>query len=176
MDVVARMQPGSALSAATLRGALRTAYPNAGLTVRSAIESLDPAVQQPRFQAYLLTSFAVCALLLAAFGMYTVSSLDVALRRYEMGVRLSLGATAQELRWLVMRTSLGPVVMGVALGLVGSWWAGQFMQTLLVEGQARDPLMMALSAAILVGAAAAAAWWPARRAAKTDPATVLRAQ
>ncbi|MCP6756833.1 hypothetical protein NL533_34925, partial [Klebsiella pneumoniae] len=65
---------------------------------------------------------------------------------------------------------------GVAVGLVGAWWAGQFLQTLLTEGQARDPMMMAVAASILIAAGVVAAWSPARRASRTDPATVLRVQ
>lgn len=66
------------------------------------------------------------------------------------------------------------VVAGLAIGLAGSLWATQFLEPLLFHVEARDPATFAAAAGVLWAAALLAAWLPARRAARLDPATVLR--
>jgi ABC-type antimicrobial peptide transport system permease subunit len=100
----------------------------------------------------------------------------VTLRRYETGVRLALGATERDVSRRVILDTCRPVFLGVALGLIFSYWSAQFFQTFLRRVDGRDPWTYALVALTLVMTAIAAAWLPARRAASTDPATVLRAQ
>ena len=65
-------------------------------------------------------------------------------------------------------------VAGLAIGLAGSLWAAQFLRPLLFQVEARDPATFAAAAGVLVAAGLLAAWLPARRAARLDPATVLR--
>jgi len=176
MDVVVRTRSGASLTLASVRAMVAAALPQATVSMSDAASLLDPAVAQPRLQSYLFGSFALIALVLAAGGLFAVASLDVALRRYEMGVRMALGASADRLQRLVIAASLAPMVAGTAGGLLVAWWAGQFLQSLLVEGQARDPWMLLLSAAILIATGALAAWVPAHRASRVDPTTTLRAQ
>jgi ABC-type antimicrobial peptide transport system permease subunit len=145
----------------------------AGLAVQDALE---PSLKDPRFRAVLLGAFAVCALLLAAAGLYALAAFEVSLRRYEMGVRLTLGASAREIQRLVVFEALRPVVVGAAIGAVVAVWAGKFLQSFLYKVDAHDPWTMGLVALVLIMTAVAAAWMPARRAARTDPAVVLRAQ
>jgi putative ABC transport system permease protein len=124
----------------------------------------------------MFTTFGVVGLLLAAVGLYAVTSFDVAARRREMGVRLSLGASPRDLLQRVLRDSVRPALVGVAIGIVLSLWAAQFLQSFLHKVDARDPWTFGLVALTLVLAAVAAAWIPARRASRTDPTEVLRAQ
>jgi ABC-type antimicrobial peptide transport system permease subunit len=135
---------------------------------------LEPHIQRPRFQAQLFAVLAVIALLLAAVGLYAISSFEAARRRFEIGVRMAIGATARDVRRAVIRDALRPVVIGSVIGLGVSWWAAQFLQAFLVGVDARDPGTLALVALVLTSTAFVAAWLPARRAARTDPATVLR--
>jgi ABC-type antimicrobial peptide transport system permease subunit len=138
--------------------------------------TINPWLEQPRFQTWLFAAFAIIALVLTAIGLYAVASFEVSLRRYELGVRMALGATASEIRRVVMVHALRPVLLGVGLGCLGCWWAGRFLQALLFEVDVHEPFMYVLVAVLLVVTAAIAAWLPARRASRTDPAAVLRAQ
>lgn len=144
------------------------------VTSRAAGGRIRSALEQPRAQAIIFGSFGALGLLLAAFGLFAVASFDVALRRYEMGVRVALGASARQIRGLVVRDAVRPVVVGSAAGLLIAWWAGGFMQSLIHEVDARDPWTLALVILTLVATAVVAAWLPAGRAARTDPAVVLR--
>ena len=176
MEFVVRQRAGMALSAGPLRARLRAEYPSATVTIAEAETQLEPALQQPRLQAWLFGSFALIALALAGVGLFAVASLDVTERRYEMGVRLALGASPGRLHWRVVAGAIAPVTAGVGIGLLAAWWASSFLQAFLVDVHAHNPVLLALAAATLVLTAMGAAWLPARRAARTDPAVVLRAQ
>jgi putative ABC transport system permease protein len=95
-------------------------------------------------------------------------------RRTEIGLRMALGAQPTGIVRLVFRRVGVLIVAGLALGLVGSWWAARFIAPLLFQVEARDPTTFAGTAAVLVAVGVLAAWVPARRAARLDPATVLR--
>jgi ABC-type lipoprotein release transport system permease subunit len=75
----------------------------------------------------------------------------------------------------ILRTVVRPVIAGTAVGLAVAWWLGQFLQAFLVEVDARDPWTAVLVAGVLLVTALVAGVFPARRAARTDPAIVLRA-
>ena len=137
--------------------------------------TLDLQMQQPRFQALLFGSVAVIGLLLAAVGLYAVAAFDVARRRQEMGIRLALGATAGDLRHLVIGAALRPVAIGTVAGLIGAWWTARFLQAFVFEVDVRNPWTFGVVAVVLAVTAVLAVWRPAQRAAKTDPTTVLRA-
>jgi ABC-type antimicrobial peptide transport system permease subunit len=136
---------------------------------------LRPYYQRPRFQAVLFGIVAVIAVLLAAVGLYAVTAFDVARRRHEIGVRVSLGASQRDIQRLVLRTAVRPVAIGAAVGLLAAWWAGRYLQAFVFEVNARDPLTYAVVVGLLIATGIIAAWGPARRAARTDPTTALRA-
>jgi hypothetical protein len=176
MEFVVRQRAGLTLSAGPLRARLRAQYPSAAVTIAGAETQLAPVLQQPRLQAWLFGSFALIALTLAGVGLFAVSSLDVTERRYEMGVRLALGASPARLHWRVVAGSIAPVAAGVGVGLLAAWWASSLLQAFLVDVRAHNPAWLALAAVTLMLTGMGAAWLPARRAARTDPAVVLRAQ
>jgi putative ABC transport system permease protein len=95
-------------------------------------------------------------------------------RRTEIGLRMALGAQPAGIVRLVFRRLGALIVAGLALGLIGSWWAARFVAPLLFQVEARDPMTFSSTAAVLVAVGVLAAWLPARRAARLDPATVLR--
>lgn len=77
---------------------------------------------------------------------------------------------------IALARTLRPVLLGVGLGCLAGWWAGQFIQSLLFEVDAHEPRVYLLIAVILVLTAIVSGWLPARRASRTDPIAVLRAQ
>jgi ABC-type antimicrobial peptide transport system permease subunit len=87
---------------------------------------------------------------------------------------MALGAQPTGIVRLVFRRVGILIVTGLALGLAGSWWAARFVAPLLFHVEARDPMTFSGTAAVLVAVGVLAAWVPARRAARLDPATVLR--
>jgi putative ABC transport system permease protein len=159
--------------------------------VRAAIARLDPqlAVERVepmgeavarslgprRFVLQLFGAFAVLALLLAAVGLYGLMAQVVALERREIGLRMALGA---DRRRIVRRVVGGAVLLGgtgAALGAVAALLASSPLRGLLYETSPRDPLAIAVAAGVLLAVAVLGALLPARRAAGTDPAEVLRA-
>ena len=111
---------------------------------------------------------------LAGIGLYGIVAHAVSARRTEIGLRMALGALPTSIVRLVFRRLGVLIVMGLALGLAGSWWAVRFVAPLLFQVETRDPLTFSGTTAVLVAVAVLAAWVPARRAARLDPATVLR--
>jgi putative ABC transport system permease protein len=127
-----------------------------------------------RLISILSTLFASLATLLAAVGLYGVLAYAVQQRTREIGVRMALGADAWKVRALVVRqmgtmSAIGGVV-GVALALA----LGRLLRSLLYDMQGDDPVVFALSLAVLVAVALAASYVPARRASRVDPVEALR--
>ena len=173
---VVRMEPQRPLDVSAVRTALSQRVGDARIDVSHVAATLEPFMVDPRFRAALLGTLALTGLILAAVGLYAVASADVALRRYETGVRLALGATVRNVSRRVIVDTCQPVLLGVAAGLMVSYWSAQYLQAFLRRVDARDPWTYALVALTLIATAVASAWLPARRAASTDPAAVLRAQ
>jgi hypothetical protein len=159
-----------------LRRALAASHAVPGVTVVPAGAARRNALEQPQAQALIFGSFAIVGLLLAALGLFAVASFEVALRRYELGVRVARGASARQIRRLMVGESLKPVALGVLAGLAVAYWAAEFAQSLVHQVDAREPWTMAIVAVVLIVTAAFAAWLPARRAARVDPIVTLRAQ
>jgi len=143
-----------------------------------SIETLDEyrsaSVAQPRFQASVVGAFAVLALSVAAVGLYGAISYSVAQRRFEMGIRLVLGAQPRDLLLRVLHQGATLAGMGLAIGLVASFAFSRVMDTLLFGVTARDPLTFAAAATLLAVAALLASYIPARRATRVDPVQALR--
>jgi putative ABC transport system permease protein len=131
-------------------------------------------VVQERLVTWLSGFFGGLALLLAALGLYGVTSYTVNRRRPELGVRLALGAGPRDIRRLILRRVVLLVGIGIVVGLAISFWAGRFIQTQLFALEPRDPVTLAGAAVVLFAIALLAGWLPARRAARIDPVIVLR--
>lgn len=173
---VVRMTPGVPLQVADVRRRLVERLGDMRASVTYLPTRLDPGLRDPRFRGVLLATLAVTGLLVAAIGLYSVASYDTALRRYEMGIRLTVGATSRDLRRLVFREVCAPVALGTVIGLGASWWLARFAEAFLYRTEGRDAVTYGIVAAVLLTTAVAAAWLPARRAGATDPALVLRMQ
>ena len=122
----------------------------------------------------LLGTFGLIALLLAMIGVYGVVNYIVAQRTREIGIRMALGAQGEQVLALVVRGALRPVVAGLALGVIGAFFAARLLGTLLFHVQPGDPLVLAGIAGMLGASAIAASLVPARRASRLDPIKVLR--
>jgi len=175
-EALLRMAPGVSPPLDQIRQRVTTRIGPRTAAVTSVQASLEPSLQDPRFRAVLLGTMALCALLLAGAGLYAIASFDVSQQRHEMGVRMTLGASATEIQRHVILGALRPTLVGVLCGIVGGWWAAQVIESFLYKTDHRSPLTLAVVAVVLLCTATFAAWIPARRASRTDPAVVLRAQ
>jgi putative ABC transport system permease protein len=137
-------------------------------------QMLVATMTQERLVAMMSGFFGALALLLAGLGLYGIVAQAVNARRTEIGVRMALGAQPTGIVRLIFRGVGVLIVAGLALGLAGSWWAARFVAPLLFQVEARDLMTFSGTAAVLVAIGMLAAWVPARRAARLDPATVLR--
>jgi putative ABC transport system permease protein len=137
---------------------------------------LAAPLARPRFYAVLLTLFGTTALLLTAIGLYGVSAASVKQRSMEIGVRLSVGATAADIRWLVQREGLWLAALGVIAGAWPAIAATRLLSGLLYEVGPLDPVALAAAVVLVFVAAAVASYVPARAASRINPLAALRAE
>jgi putative ABC transport system permease protein len=114
--------------------------------------------------------------LLATIGVYGLKAYDVARRTREIGIRMALGATARDVERLMMREGLRTTLIGLAIGLVVAAAVGKLLSGLLYRVSPFDPVVLALSAAVLSAAAMLASFVPARRATRVVPLEALRSE
>lgn len=159
--------------------------------IRAAIRAIDPAVPvdematmddrvytttaAPRHWAMLLGGFALAALALAAIGTFGLLSYLVTMMWREIGVRVALGAQRQEIARMIVARGLTHSVAGAAAGLVIAVAGRQLLAASLYEVKAGDPTTLAAVTVALLLVALLASWIPARRAAKIDPMSAMRA-
>jgi ABC-type antimicrobial peptide transport system permease subunit len=149
--------------------------PEAAFTFRAMAAQARATMAQERLVALLAGSFGALALLLAAIGLYGVTSYSVNRRRGEIGIRMALGADAGRVTRLVLGRVGWLVATGVVIGTLLSIWASRFIAASMLFGvDARDPGMLASAAVILIGVGGFAGWLPARRASRINPTIVLR--
>ena len=141
---------------------------------RTLADIVDASVRQRRFQLSLVLGFAISALLLAAIGVYGVVSQSVTQRTKEIGIRLALGATKAHLWAVIARHGLGPLLIGLPVGLAGAMLAARSLANMLFGVRITDPVTYAAVSAVLLAAGLAACWIPARRAGRIDPLEALR--
>lgn len=154
-------------------GAVEPSIPLDG--VKSLSSVVDQSLATRRLTQILLTAFAVLAVTLAGVGIYGVMSLQVANRNREFGIRLAVGAEPRALVRLVLGEGMILAALGVGFGVAGGLVATRFIGSLLYDVSPNDPIVFASLSLMLGAIAAASCYLPARRAAKSDPLTVLRA-
>jgi putative ABC transport system permease protein len=148
------------------------------IRVRSASSlraRLEAPLARPRFAALILGSLAATTLLLAAVGVYGVMSAAVRARSGEVGVRMACGAEPRHVRALLLGQGLLLAAVGAFLGSLAVLPGAALLDSLLFRVAPSDPWSLATGAILVLVVALAACWLPAERAARLDPARVLRA-
>ncbi len=144
--------------------------------VRTMEWLLARSIGSQRLIMQLLIALSLLALMLAAIGIYGVLSYSVSQQTRDIGVRLALGAQPRDILRLVLRHGLALTLLGVAVGLAGSWTLTRLMSGVLYGVAAADPLTFTSIAGLLTSVALVACWIPARRATKVDPMIALRCE
>jgi predicted permease len=172
--------------AVAIRSRLRTQFLESW--IRDQIHALDPSVPvdvmtmqdrvrdftvPQRFHAMLFSLFAAITLLLAVSGLYGLVRFLIARRTQEIGVRIALGATSSQIVILIVRSALRLTLTGAALGIAGALLMNRWLESMLYQTSASDPLTMTLVAALLVACGIGAALAPSLAAARTDPTIAL---
>jgi predicted permease len=174
--------------------AVRSSLPARSLaaSIRTVLHSIDPnlaagdiqtmgdleseASAQRRFQTSLLTLFAAVALSLALVGLYGLMAYSVSRRTREIGIRMALGAQRSDLFRLVLKKAAFLLAIGLASGLVASWFATRAIQAFLFGVGRHDPITILSVCALLAVSGLLAAMIPTRRAASIDPMQALRTE
>ena len=144
--------------------------------VHTMDERLAAAVRTERDSAVLFGLLAAIALLVAVAGVYGVVAYSVSQRTREMGIRIALGASHRQVVGEIVRESVWPLAIGIAMGLAGAVAAGHAIASLLFDIRPTDPPTYMATALALSLTALTAAYIPARRAARVDPIVALRAE
>ena len=158
-----------------LRDVLRRIDPSLpAASIRTMDAVIDGSLASLTSFLRLLGMFAGVGLALAALGVYGVLIYYVSQRTRELGVRVALGAPPGAVVGLVLRQSLWPMISGIVVGAVGSYWTNRLLSDSLFQVTPGDPAVLAAIAGVLLIAGALASWLPARRAASIDPLIALR--
>jgi putative ABC transport system permease protein len=144
--------------------------------VRTMDQLVDESLAGDRFATVFFAAFAAVALLLAAIGIYGVVSFAVSQRTLEIGLRMALGASPNQVIIIVLREGLLLALTGLLFGLIGTYFVGRTMQSVLYQVTPIDPAAIAIVAITLLLSAALATYIPARRATRVDPVIALRYQ
>jgi putative ABC transport system permease protein len=175
MFVVVRTSSNPTDLAAAVRHQVRELDAEVPLYELTTLDELLARSSAPRrFQTLLVAGFALIALLLASVGVYGVLSYAVSQRTHEIGIRISLGAQTSDVLKLTIGQGMKPVLIGIAIGLLGAFALSRLLASLLYGVNATDLVTFVSVAMLLAGVALAACYLPARRAAKVDPMIALR--
>jgi putative ABC transport system permease protein len=150
-----------------------------GLPV-SEVQSMESIVAQStsrqRFNLWLMTAFSGVALLLAAIGIYGLMAYSVAQRRREVAIRLTLGAQASDVRWMVVFQGMRLAIIGVVIGLGAAFALARFVGTMVYDVGVHDPFVFTAVPVVLALAALVAVLVPAVRASRVDPVVALTSE
>lgn len=163
--------------AASVRAQVREIDPNIPVAnIRPMTEIVAASLATPRLTGFLLGTFAVIALTLAAVGIYGVLSYLVARRTHEIGIRLAVGADRAQVLTMVLKQGLTLAGIGIAAGIVTAFLLTNLMRTLLYQVRPSDPETFVLVTLALISVAILASMLPAYRATKVSPLIALRTE
>ncbi len=144
------------------------------------VRPLDEAIAQSRWPYSVFGSIfvilAVIALVLSSVGIYAITSYSVTQRTQELGLRLALGAQASQISWLILRTGLWQLGVGLTLGLAAAYGVSQVLESLVAQIPAVDPVTFIAITLLLTVVMLTACLIPARRATRMDPVEALRVE
>ena len=142
--------------------------------IRAMEEVVSRSISRQRFNVVLMTVFGSAALLLAAIGIYGLMAYSVAQRTREIGIRMALGAEAEQVRRMVVFQGMRLAIAGVVVGLIAAFGLTRVMASFLFGVQARDPAVFVVMPLLLTVVSIVAVWLPARRASTVNPLIALR--
>ncbi len=174
-DLVVRASAGSATLVPALRAIIAGADPQQPISnIRALADVVDAQTAPRRTQLYVLGTFAGLAFLLAGIGIYGLLSFGVSTRSREIGVRMALGATPRSIVGMVLGEGFVLAAVGAALGLAMAYGAGRSLDALLAGVTPTDGPTLAAALAVALLMTLAGSVVPAWRAARIDPAMVIR--
>jgi putative ABC transport system permease protein len=162
------------LVSSTARGILHDLNPQIPPSFQTFQQVYSASLGSRKFNVILVGFFGITALLLASAGVFSVMAYSVSRRTREFGVRVALGATPRDVLRMVLGQGMRTILVGVAIGIVGSFALTQTVSSLLFGVTATDPLTFAAVTVLLIAVALLACYIPARRATKVDPMVALR--
>jgi putative ABC transport system permease protein len=175
--VIARGESGTAQIVGGLRSAIRDRDPEMPFyRVQTMEQIVDASVATPRSLAWILSSFALAGLLLAAIGVFGVLSHAVTQRTHEIGVRIAVGAKPGQVLWMILGEGLVQLGLGLAAGIAIALGTARLLSGLLFGVTTASVTPYIAVAALLTIVTIAACLAPARRAMNVDPVTALRAE
>jgi predicted permease len=173
--VVIRSQGDPQAATSALQSAVHSLDSQLPITeVRTMSEVMSESTAPRRFYLILITVFAVAAIILASVGLYGMVAFAVEQRTREIGIRMTLGATQQNVLALLLRWALMLVMAGIVAGTIGAMAVTHLMTAFLYGTKPMDPLTFVGVPLLLGGVALLASYIPARRATKVDPMVALR--
>jgi ABC-type antimicrobial peptide transport system permease subunit len=174
-QLVVRTTLPPASMATSVLSALRELNPKQPAAEFRPIQSLVDHANSPRqFFMLLVACFATLGLTLAALGIYGVISYSVTQRTQEIGVRMALGASAQNVQFSVIKRTLRLALIGIVTGAVASLAVSRTIAALLFNTQPGDPITFAAMVLLIGAVALLAGYIPARRASRINPMVALR--
>lgn len=175
--VMARVAGDATAAIRPLQHALREAAPDLpAYDVLTMEQRLGQQTARGRYAVFVMSGFAVLALVLASVGLYGLISYNVVQRTREIGIRLALGASRSSVLRLIVSRAAVPMAIGIAGGIAAVVLMGKVIAGLLYGLDPLDPWVIggAVIALTLIGLAAAC--WPAMRAARVDPLDAMRSE
>ena len=160
--------------AKAIRETVHAVDPDLAVNVASLSGNLDRWRIPSRIVAILAGSLGALGMLLACIGVYGVVSYAVSRRVREIGIRMTLGADSREVKSLILRQAMGPVVIGGLIGIAGCAAVSQILKSMLFGVSAHDPVAFVIVPIVLMSVALVASYIPARRATQVDPMVALR--
>jgi len=177
MSMVVRTALTEATILPAIRDAIESVDPNQPVfEVRSMPEIMGNVTSAPRIAFILLDILALVALVLAAIGIYGVTSYNVGQRTQEVGVRLTFGASPRVILYMLVRQATTLTLLGVGAGLLGTLFITRLMSSLLYGVSSTDPGIFLGAALLVTTVATIACYLPACRAVRVDPLTALRSE
>jgi ABC-type antimicrobial peptide transport system permease subunit len=174
-NLYVRLSGDVRLASQQLRAVIREA--DRGIAVREVVTLAELEVRsiaRERLVSTLTGAFGLLAVAVACLGLYAMVSYSVVRRRNEIGIRLALGASPANVRWLVMRETIILVAVGIAVGAAVTIPALRFIGALLYGLSSSDPIAFVSAVLLLSSVATLAGLGPAWRASRVDPALALR--
>jgi predicted permease len=172
-----KLAAGGGSPVAMLRDAIWSADPDQPVPSVEPLDTwIDASTGIRRLSSALSSAFGAISLLLAAGGLYGTLLYAASQRRRELGIRIALGARGRRIQREVVANGVGLAMGGLVLGTPAAVLLGRLLESFLWNTSVMDPLTFVVASMVLVSAAALASWPPARRASRTDPLEVLKAE